>query len=104
MWLRKDGSVTIIDWETVETRSQFYDYAALYLGLRSTPIKQKLYDRLRHDNTLQNVFNVPPIVIARVVMAEDLAYQTEELVSLPGIVGVEEYNSIIEQYKKLQYD
>ena len=37
--------------------------------------------------------------IAKVVLAEELAYQTEELISFPGEIGIKEYEAFINQIK-----
>lgn len=94
--------LTIIDWETVKERSPFYDYAALYWNLRREKNVQRLYEWvLAHGQQLSRKYDCSEKNIALTILAEELAYQTEELGSFPGNIGVKEYEHIIEQYTRL---
>ena len=43
-----------------------------------------------------------PESVAKIVMAEELAYQTEELISFPGEIGIKDYYKVIETFKTLR--
>lgn len=104
IWIEdKDEKIIIIDWETVKSRSPFYDLAALYLDMRRKKTPQSLYDRIIQNYSLfdtNNDYNVK--TIGAIVLAEELAYQTEELSSFPGIIGIKEYKQIVEQFSHLK--
>ncbi len=101
IWLddANNGKLVIIDWETVKNRSPFYDLAALFLNMRRDKNVQRLYDNILSGKcaTMREYGNSAKC-IGTVVLAEELAYQTEELSSFPGNIGVKEYRQIIEQY------
>lgn len=102
IWIDDEQNrLIIIDWETVKQRSIFYDFAALYLDMRSTFSKPRLYERILTDFPTSN-YDTPIKAIALTVLAEELAYQTEELASFPNGIGIKEYNQIIEQYTHLK--
>ena len=104
IWIEdKDEKIIIIDWETVKSRSPFYDLAALYLDINRKKTPQSLYDRIIQNYSLfdtNNDYNVK--TIGAIVLAEELAYQTEELSSFPGIIGIKEYKQIVEQFSHLK--
>ena len=104
IWIKdKDEKIIIIDWETVKSRSPFYDLAALYLDMRRKKTPQSLYDRIIQNYSLfdtNNDYNVK--TIGAIVLAEELTYQTEELSSFPGTIGIKEYKQIVEQFSHLK--
>ena len=104
IWIEdKDEKIIIIDWETVKSRSPFYDLAALYLDMRRKKTPQSLYERIVQNYSLfdtNNDYNVK--TIGAIVLAEELAYQTEELSSFPGTIGIKEYKQIVEQFSHLK--
>lgn len=104
IWWDKDKKqIVIIDWETVKLRSRFYDHAALYYNLRREGTEQQVIDCIKASSHV-HVYTpmCSPESIARIVMAEELAYQTEELISFPGEIGIKEYNHVLEQFKTLK--
>lgn len=104
IWIENEtDKLIIIDWETVGTRSIFYDYAALYLGMRRNKNTQDFYGRfVKHEFPTYMKMDCSAITLAKVVLAEELLYQTEELVSFPDTIGIKEYEQIINQYKQLK--
>jgi hypothetical protein len=42
-----------------------------------------------------------PTTVAKIVMTEELAYQTEELISFPDTIGMKEFKSVLETFKTL---
>jgi len=102
-WDEDRKQIVIIDWETVKKRSRFYDHAALYYNLRREGTKQQVIERIKNSSHIASYTpQCSPISIAKIVMAEELAYQTEELISFPGEIGIKEYNQVIEQFKTLK--
>lgn len=88
-----------LDWETVKKRSPFYDLAALFLDMRKDKNFQRLYDSILSGKCVaMREYGNSAKCIATIVLAEELAYQTEELSSFPGNIGVKECRQIIEQY------
>lgn len=95
--------LVIIDWETVKERSPFYDYAALYWDLRKDKNMQRLYELvLSKSQQLSLKYQCAEKTIALTVLAEELAYQTEELESFPENIGIKEYEQVIDQYTHLK--
>lgn len=102
-WDMQNGQIIIIDWETVKLRSPFYDYVALYYNLRSGGAEQQVINRIKTSSYLLEYSPLcSPETIAKIVAAEELAYQTEELISFPREIGINKYNHIIETYKELR--
>lgn len=104
IWIEdKDEKIIIIDWETVKSRSPFYDLAALHLDMRRKKTPQSLYDRIIQNYSLFDTNNSYSVkTIGAIVLAEELAYQTEELSSFPGTIGIKEYKQIVEQFSHLK--
>ncbi len=104
IWIDDERNrLIIIDWETVKERSPFYDYAALYWNLRKDKNMQHQYEwALTQSKKLSTKYQCSNKTIALTILAEELAYQTEELASFPGNIGIKEYEQVIEQYKHLK--
>lgn len=99
----QQNRLVIIDWETVKERSPFYDYAALYWNLRKDKNMQCLYEQaLSQSLQLSHKYRCSEKTIALTVLAEELAYQTEELESFPDNIGIKEYEQVIDQYTHLK--
>lgn len=104
IWWDKDRrQIVIIDWETVKLRSRFYDHAALYYNLRRAGTEQQVIDNIKSSSHILSYTPMcSPESVAKIVMAEELAYQTEELISFPGEIGIKEYNKVLDTFKTLK--
>lgn len=104
IWWDKDREqIVIIDWETVKLRSRFYDHAALYYNLRRDGTEQQVIDSLKASSHIKAFTPMcSSASVAKIVMAEELAYQTEELISFPGEIGIKEYNKVFDTFKTLK--
>lgn len=104
IWYDDDNKkVVIIDWETVKMRSRFYDHAALYYNLRRSGMLQNVVDSIKASSHIASFTpQCSATSIAKVVLAEELAYQTEELISFPGEIGIKEYNKVLDTFKTLK--
>lgn len=101
-WDKENKQIVIIDWETVKLRSRFYDYAALYYNLRRDGTMQQVIDSLKTSSYIKAFSpTCSPESVAKIVMAEELAYQTEELISFPGEIGIKEYYKVLDTFKTL---
>lgn len=101
-WDKENEQIVIIDWETVKLRSCFYDFAALYYNLRRNGTEQQVVDCLKSSSHIKAFSPMcSPESIAKIVMAEELAYQTEELISFPGDIGINKFYKVIDSFKKL---
>ena len=103
IWIDKEGMIVIIDWETVKKRSPFYDYAALFLRLRNHGGQQNFCNRVLENNYLKSIDGCNVDTVLRIVLAEELEYQTEELISFPGSMGIETYKTVLNDYQELRY-
>ena len=103
IWIDAEGKIVIIDWETVKKRSPFYDYAALFLRLRNHGGLQNFSNRVLENNYLQSIEGCNVDAILRIVLAEELEYQTEELISFPGSIGVDIYKTVLNDYQEIRY-
>lgn len=101
IWIDAEGKVVIIDWETVKLRSPFYDYAALYCQLRNRDSLQGLCNRVKSNQHLSTRKGFGVNTILNVILAEELDYQTEELLSFPAAMGMEYYNNFINEISSL---
>lgn len=101
IWIDAEGKIVIIDWETVKKRSPFYDYAALYCRLRNHGGLQNLCTRIKENEHLSTIDSSPVSSVLRVILAEELEYQTEELVSFPNSMGIDIYNKFITELKTI---
>lgn len=101
IWIDEEGKIVIIDWETVKKRSPFYDYAALYCRLRNHGGLQNLCTRIKENEHLSTIDSCPVSSVLRVILAEELEYQTEELVSFPNSMGIDIYNKFITELKTI---
>lgn len=97
IWIDAEGNVVIIDWETVKKRSPFYDYAALHCRLRNHGGLQNLCTRIKENLHLSTIDGCPGSSVLRLILAEELEYQTEELLSFPGTMGIYIYNKFISE-------
>lgn len=104
IWWDKDKKqIVIIDWETVKMRSRFYDHAAMYYNLRRCGMLQHVVDSIKASSHIARFTpQCSPEAVAKIVMAEELAYQTEELISFPGEIGIKEYNKVLDTFKTLK--
>lgn len=101
-WDNENKRIVIIDWETVKLRSRFYDHAALYYDLRRAGTEQQVIDKIKASSHLASFMPMcSPETAAKIVMAEELAYQTEELISFPDDIGVKEYKNVLDTFKTL---
>lgn len=102
-WDMDKEQVVIIDWETVKSRSMLYDHAALYYNLRRKNTYQSVVDSLKASSHIKSYAPFCSAEsIAKIVMAEEMAYQVEELISFPGEIGLKEFNRVLEQIKTLK--
>ena len=97
IWIDANGKVVIIDWETVKLRSPYYDYSALYCQLRNSGGLQYFCNRVLSNQHLSTLNDISVETVLRVVLAEELEYQTEELLSFPGVMGIELYKKFINE-------
>lgn len=102
IWIDAEGKVVIIDWETVKLRSPYYDYAALYSQLRNHGGLHNLCNRIRSNQHLSSIKDAPIETVLRIVLAEELEYQTEELLSFPGVMGMEFYERFINELTAIE--
>lgn len=104
IWLDNDkNKIVIIDWETVKKRTRFYDHSALYYNLRREGTKQQVVDSIMNSSHIKCFSPLcSSRTVAKVVMAEELAYQVEELISFPEVIGIKEFKHQIEQMKSLK--
>jgi thiamine kinase-like enzyme len=101
IWIENENNrLIIIDWETVNQRSVFYDFVVLYLDIRKNISIQQLYERVLKGARMQG-YDYPDKAVAIIVLAEELVYRTEEFVGLPETIGTKEYKDIIDQYTHL---
>ncbi len=101
-WDKVHKRIVIIDWETVKLRSRFYDHAALYYNLRRSGTEQEVVDKIIKSSHISSYMpKCSPKTVAKIVMAEELVYQVEELISFPGEIGIKEFNKILDTFKKL---
>lgn len=101
IWIDENGSIVIIDWETVKERSPFYDYAALYCSLRNHGGLNNLCERIRNNSYLSAIEGCPVDTVLALILAEELEYQTEELISFPGTMGLEMYMNRITEFETI---
>ena len=99
IWIDANGKIIIIDWETVKERTPFYDYAALYCSLRNHGSLYNLCDRIRTNGHLSTIEGCPADTVLSLILAEELEYQTEELISFPGKMGLEMYMNKIKEFE-----
>lgn len=102
IWIDAEGKVVIIDWETVKLRSPFYDYSALYCQLRNSGGLQYFCKRVLSNQHLSTMKDIPVETVIRIILAEELEYQTEELLSFPGIMGIELYEKFINELTSIE--
>lgn len=104
IWWDKGGEqIVIIDWETVKMRSRFYDHAALYYNLRREGSEQQVIDSLKASSHIKSFTPMcSSESVAKIVLAEELVYQTEELIRFPGEIGIKEYNRVLDTFKTLK--
>ena len=101
-WDKVNKKIVIIDWETVKLRSRFYDHAALYYNLRRAGTEQQVINKIKKSSHITSFMPMcSPTTVAKIVMAEELAYQTEELISFPDTIGMKEFKSVLETFKTL---
>lgn len=79
IWIEsRTKHIFIIDWESWDERSVWYDYATLYKGLRSGDL-QFFFDQ---ESSAQK---------RAVVLLEDLVFRLHEVNSIPGDYGISQF-------------
>ncbi len=78
------NKIFIIDWESWETRSSFYDKAVLFDSLRPADISEYLKKDI-------------PLEEKAIVLTEDLLFRLNEYKSLPGEFGKEKLDDYIKK-------
>ena len=99
IWIDSYGQIVIIDWETVKQRSTFYDYATLYCRLRNHGGLQGFCNRVKSDGCLSGIKEIPFETVLALILAEEMEYQTEELISFPGKMGIDYYLDRINEFE-----
>ena len=102
IWIDKDGEIVIIDWETVKERSPYYDYAALYCSLRNHGGLNNLCERIKANKHLNDNEDCPIQTVLALILAEELEYQTEELISFPGKMGLAIYENQLKEFESIR--
>jgi thiamine kinase-like enzyme len=103
IWLTSSDEIIIIDWETAKERSPYYDYATLHHSLRMEHSKQKIYDNILIDEGVKDRFGICNSLFARIILAEELEYRVEDVISLPGSEGLDGFNDVLNQLLLMQY-
>lgn len=84
IWIENGtDKIFIIDWESVEMRSDWYDICVLYDDIRKTDKMEKYFS---NRETKQNV-----------VLFEEILYRMDELIGLPYEYGIDEFNRFIKK-------
>jgi len=79
IWIEKSGRMYIIDWESWDVRSEWYDKTALYGNLRSGDFKE-IFKKTDNDEVF-------------VVFLEDLIFKLNELNNLPFDYGEKDFDN-----------
>lgn len=89
IWIEnKTGKIYIIDWESWGKRSIWYDKAVLFDGLRPKGIEFYLSNDLADHEK-------------KIVILEDIIFRLNELYSLPGVFGIDEFDEYILTISKI---
>lgn len=99
IWIDENGKTVIIDWETVKERTPFYDYAALYCSLRNHGGLNNFCERVRANSYLSTIEGCSVDTVLALILAEELEYQTEELISFPETMGLKMYMNKINEFE-----
>lgn len=103
IWVGKDNQIMVIDWETVKMRSCYYDFVALFYDLRKKRSYQRVAKLIASSNEIERVGDTCSLeTIIKIVFAEELAYQTEELISFPGEIGINGYLQVLSEIKDME--
>lgn len=87
IWIENiTGKIYIIDWESVETRSIWYDRAVLFENIRNRDGIKKIASQSG--------------LISAVVTMEELIYRMNELCELPNEYGTEDFNELIKDLRE----
>lgn len=79
IWRDDNGNTIIYDWETVGIRSEWYDTAVMFEGLRTKRNYADLW-----DNTLGTKCETKHITLVKmIVILEDIIFHLEEIEALP---------------------
>ena len=87
IWLENStGRIFIIDWESVETRSIWYDPACLHGGIR-------IQENLNQIATQRDMRSA-------VITVEEIIYRLNELCELPYDYGTDDFNALTAELEK----
>lgn len=95
IWIENStNKILIIDWETVEIRSEWYDLFVLHGGFRVTNGIEKMINSIRRNNIpyfLQS-FSLNAIErIIYVVLMEEIAFRLNDILSSPHDINLKEF-------------
>lgn len=86
IWIENTtGKIYIIDWESVEIRSEWYDQAVLFEGIRNKDEIKKKASGVGLE--------------AAIVTVEEILYRMNELCELPYEYGTEDFNELIKDLR-----
>jgi thiamine kinase-like enzyme len=95
IWIENStNKILIIDWETVEVRSEWYDLFVLHGGFRETNGIEKMINSIRRNNIsyfLQS-FSLNAIErIMYIVLMEEIAFRLNDILSSPPDINLKEF-------------
>jgi len=82
VWVDKDGKIFIIDWESWNRRSSWYDRAVMFSNIRSKGLDEYLKTSPKNTQTA-------------IVCLEDIIFRLNELFNLPSDYGEKEFDAYI---------
>ena len=101
----KDGEVTIYDWETVGERSIWFDMGKLLLysqrkGGYAYMIENRDNDEVKSKLLSLDQKQYPMTNIIAILVLEEMEFFVDEIIDLPGMMGVEIMDRITNELKQ----
>lgn len=100
IWIEdRTRKIYIIDWESCERRSLWYDRAVLYFDLRRNQ-KLQLFLNTKCKTMLKYFGEFDSETVKMIVTFEDIIFQMNSLIDLPYTYGIEGFNIYIQNLLK----
>lgn len=109
IWVKDDGQILIYDWETVATRSVWYDPLTLFFGLHNKPYDDELGVFVRNNKQFliydleKNYSETELLSIEHIIVFEDMLFQLTEATQLSENYIRVRTNQIINNIKRSSY-
>lgn len=100
-----DGNIYIIDWETHDFRSKWYDLFVLLFSLRRSKKISELFNSVKKNGSIiiEDNDNIAPLIKIGLVFLEDIEFYLDDMLELPMGYGSKIFDRISQEFLCLEW-